>query len=120
MKIFDSKLGMNFENVSLLNLETIIVADFNIDYLSNDCNSLRLVKTLKSLSFTQLVASVTRPASGKCVDHIWSNKPQFLHKFKASTIDISILITCQSNIYVYLRVLRSLIDKSIVPSPTGI
>ena len=79
---------MNFENVSLLNLETIIVGDFNINYLSNDCNSHRLVKTLKSLSFTQLVASVTRPASGKCLDHIWSNKLQFLHK--VSTIDISI------------------------------
>ena len=88
VKIFDSKLGMNFENVSLLNLETIIVGDFNIDYLSNDYNSHRLVKTLKSLSFTQLVASVTRPVSGKCLDHIWSNKPQFLHK--VSTIDISI------------------------------
>ena len=88
VKIFESKLGMNFENVSLLNLETIIVGDFNIDYLSNGYNSHRLVKTLKSLSFTQLVASVTRPTSGKCLDHIWSNNLQFLHK--VSTIDISI------------------------------
>ena len=43
---------------------------------------------MKSLSFTQLMASATRPASGKYLDHIWSNKPQFLHK--ASTIDIFI------------------------------
>ena len=88
MKIFDSKLGMNFENVSLLNLETIIVGDFNIDYLSNDYNSHRLVKILKSILFTQLLALVTRPTSGKCLDHIRSNKPQFLHE--VSTIDISI------------------------------
>ena len=53
VKIFDCKLGMNFESVSLLNLETIIVGDLNIDYLSNDYNSHQLLKTLKSLSFTQ-------------------------------------------------------------------
>ena len=76
----DSKLGMNFESVSLLNLETIILGDFNIDYLDNAGNSHRLVKIMKSLSFTQLMASATRPASGKCLDHIWSNKPQVLHK----------------------------------------
>ena len=33
---------MNFESVLLLNLETIILGDFNIDYLDNACNSHRL------------------------------------------------------------------------------
>ena len=71
---------MNFENASLLNLETIILGDFNIDYLDNNCDSHRLIKALKSLSFTQLMVCVTRPASGKCLDHIWMNKPQYLYK----------------------------------------
>lgn len=53
-KDFDSKLGMNFENLSFLNLETIIVGDYSIDYLANDCSSHRLIKALKSLSLPNL------------------------------------------------------------------
>ncbi len=104
----DIKLGMNFENASLLNLETIILGDFNIDCLDNNCDSHRLIKVLKSLSFTQVMVCVTRPASGKCLDHIWTDKPQYLYKASARDIFIS-LITCQSNVYVSL--LKSQINK---------
>ena len=36
----------------------------------------RLIKAVHGMNFTQLVNEVTRPVSGTCLDHIYSNHPQ--------------------------------------------
>ena len=59
----------------MLNRETILTGDFNIDWLNCSYKKHRLVKALKDFKFTQLVTTVTRPAINSCLDHIWSNAP---------------------------------------------
>ena len=76
-KAQDKNIGKNIENVHLLNRETILLGDFNINYLNKSAlNKHRLVKTLGNLHFTQVVKDITRPISGKCLDHIWANYPE--------------------------------------------
>ena len=78
-KAQDKNIGKNIENVHLLNRETILLGDFNINYLNKSAlNKHRLVKTLGNLHFTQVVKDITRPISGKCLDHIWANYPERL------------------------------------------
>ncbi len=84
----DNKLGMRFENVALLNVETVILGDFNVDYFDTNYHSHLLMKVLKSLLFSQLLKFASRPTSGKCPNHIWTHKPNFSHE--ASTRDIYI------------------------------
>ena len=75
----DKNIGKNIENVHLLNRETILLGDFNIDYLNKSAfNKHKLVKTLGNLHFTQVVKDITRPISGKCLDHICANYPERL------------------------------------------
>ena len=57
---YDNRLGKNIENVHLLNLETILLGDLNIDFASSNCTKHRLVKSFQDTKFTQLVISVTR------------------------------------------------------------
>ena len=83
---YDNRLGKNIENVHLLNLETILLGDLNIDFASSNCTKHRLVKSLQDTKFTQLVISVTRPSSASSIDHIWSNKPE--HIANVTTRDI--------------------------------
>ena len=72
----NQKLGKNIENVYLINKETILLGDLNIDYINfTDFNKHKLIKTLLSLKMTQLNSGVTRPVSGKCLDHVWSSHP---------------------------------------------
>ena len=63
------------EYIIMLNRETILTGDFNIDWLNCSYKKHRLVKALKDFKFTQLVTTVTRPAINSCLDHIWSNAP---------------------------------------------
>ena len=54
----DIALEENIERVHLLNKETIILTDINIDYMNRrDYDKHRLVKGLKSMHFKQLVDS---------------------------------------------------------------
>ena len=64
----DEKLAENIERVHMLNSETILIGDFNIDFLNCSYKKQRLVKALKDSKFTQLVTTVTRPASNSCLD----------------------------------------------------
>jgi hypothetical protein len=60
----DIVLEENFERVHLLNKETIILTDINIDYINRrGYDKHRLVKGLKSMHFKQLVNSITCPVS---------------------------------------------------------
>ena len=85
----DIKLVDNFERVHLLNSETILIGDFNINTLDNYYKKHRLVKALKDAKFTQLVTSITRPISGSCLDHIWSNQPDRVTHISCPNIGIS-------------------------------
>ena len=69
----DKKLAENIERVHMLNRETILTGDFNIDWLNCSYKKHRLVKALKDFKFTQLVTKGTRPAINSCLDHIWCN-----------------------------------------------
>lgn len=54
----------------------IILGDFIVDLLNaNQGSKHKLVKTLKNLHLIQHVKDVTRPASGTCLDHIWTSHP---------------------------------------------
>ena len=86
----DIKLVDNFERgAHLLNPEMILLGDFNINTLDKDCVKHRIVKALKDAKFTQLVTLITRPISGKCLDHIWSNKPDRVLNISCPNIGIS-------------------------------
>jgi hypothetical protein len=75
-KITDSILESNIEHACLRNQETILVGDFNIDYLDkNTYKSQQLTKGLRSLNFTQMVDEITRPKSKTCLDHVYSTHP---------------------------------------------
>ena len=61
MKEDDELLAKNIESSYLLNLETIISGDLNVDYLSSQAfKKHRLVRALMSMHFKQLVTQVTR------------------------------------------------------------
>ncbi len=55
----DKKLAENIERVHVLNCETFLIGDFNIDWLNCSHKKHNLVKALKDSKFTQLVTSVT-------------------------------------------------------------
>ena len=73
----------------MLNSETILIGDFNIDFLNCSYKKQRLVKAMKDSKFTQLVTTVTRPASNSCLDHIWSNTPNRIVNIVCPKICIS-------------------------------
>ncbi|KAL9968992.1 hypothetical protein ACROYT_G021146, partial [Oculina patagonica] len=86
---YDRKLADNIERAYLLNMETILTGDFNLDHSKKDFNRHRLAKDLKDSKFVQVVSFVTRPISNSCLDHIWSNKPERIVNIKCSEICIS-------------------------------
>ena len=57
--------------------------------LDNACRKYHIVKALKDYKCTQLVTSITRPVSGTCLDHIWSNKPDRVLNISCTDIGIS-------------------------------
>ena len=65
------------------------MGDFNLNYSQKDFNKHRLVKELKDSKFIQLVSFTTRPISNSCLDHIWSNKPEWIINIKCPEICIS-------------------------------
>lgn len=75
----DKRLGKNSENVHLLNKETILLGDINIDFLRTmKFQKHPFIKTLQNLNMSQLVMEITRPLSKTCLDHIWSSHPERL------------------------------------------
>ena len=75
----DKRLGKNIENVHLLNKETILLGDINIDFLCTmKFQKHPFIKTLQNLNMSQLVMEITRPLSKTCLDHIWSSHPERL------------------------------------------
>lgn len=74
----DSRIERNIENAYLQNRGTIIVGDFNINYLDHAYNSHRLAKALKNMALSQVISSVTRPKSGTCLDHCYTSHPVFI------------------------------------------
>ena len=76
----DELLEKNIESAYLLNLETIISGDTNVNYLATlNFKKHRLVRALTSMNFKQLVTKVTRPISKTCLDHIFANCPERIH-----------------------------------------
>ena len=64
--------------LSLLNMETILQGDLNLDYRrTQSFNRHRFVKDLKDSNFGQLVTEITRTASKTCLDNIWTIRPEF-------------------------------------------
>ena len=73
----DGKLENNIESAYLKNYEMHLIGDFNINYLDSSYTKHRLAKALKSMKFTQLVNSVTRPICSTCLDHYYTIHPEF-------------------------------------------
>ena len=55
---YDHRLAENIQRAYLLNMETILLGDINLDYLQKEFNSHRLVKELRDSNFKQLVRIV--------------------------------------------------------------
>ena len=82
----DKRLGKNIENVHLLNKETILFGDINIDFLCTmKFQKHPFIKTLQNLNMSQLVMEITRPLSKTCLDHIWSSHPERLINVRVSS-----------------------------------
>ena len=61
----------------MLNKETVIVSDINIDYRDKPgYNKHRLAKGLRGMHFEQLVDFITCPVSKMCLYHVYGNRPQ--------------------------------------------
>jgi len=89
-KADDIALEKNIEKVDLLNKETVLMGDLNIDALNiAHYNKHCISKTLKNLHFKQLVREITRPVSGTCLDHIHSNNPQCIVGIVCPNIGLS-------------------------------
>jgi hypothetical protein len=73
-KLFDQCI----ETAYLTNKEVILTGDFNINFLSQEFKKHYLSKSLMNMHFSQLVSDVTRPSSGTCLDHIYTNKCQHI------------------------------------------
>jgi exonuclease III len=77
-KEHDLKIEQNIEMAYLRKQEMIIVGDFNINALDSRLYSKQcLIKSLKSMHLTQLVSTITRPASKTCLDHVYTSHPNF-------------------------------------------
>ena len=58
-------------------LATPLLGDVNIDGRNKKSfDKHRLIKAVHRMNFTQIVHELTRPVSGTCLDHIYSNHPQ--------------------------------------------
>ena len=58
----NKRLGKNIENVNLLNKETILLGDINIDFLCTmKFQKHPSIKTLQNWDMSQLVMKITRP-----------------------------------------------------------
>jgi len=86
----DLALEQNIERANLKCNETIVVGDFNINYLHNATYAKhRLIKGLRFMKLTQLVSTVTRPISGTCLDLLFSNHPERIANVTTSPIGLS-------------------------------
>jgi len=91
----DIRLEGNIEQAYLLNKETILLGDFNIDTLNRPkFNKHRLGKGLKTMNFDQLVNVPTRPISETCLGHIFSNQPQSIQNINCPVKDLLITYLC--------------------------
>ena len=87
----DKWLGKNIENIHLLNKETILLGDINIDFLCTmKFQKHPFIKPRQNLNMSQLVMEITRPLSKTCLNHIWSSHPEQL-------INVRVLFTGMSD-----------------------
>ena len=93
-KLFDQGI----ETAYLTNKEVILTGDFNINFLSQEFKKHYLSKSLMNMHFSQLVSDVTRPSSGTCLDHIYTNKCQ--HITAALVENYALLIIYQRLLFV--------------------
>ena len=86
----DDTIEKNLELAYLLNCEIIIIGDFNVDYLKRaSYNKHPLMRAVSSMSFKQLVTMVTRPRSGTCLDHVYTNFPNRVKSIVAHNTGLS-------------------------------
>ena len=86
----DIKIEANMEGIHLLNMETIIVSDINIDYSDKQGYAKqRLSKGLCNVHLKQLVDFTTRPVGKSCLDHVYCNQPQRIRLVTSHNIGLS-------------------------------
>ena len=86
----DIKIEELIERVHLLNKETIIVSDINIDYKDRkNYDKHRLARGLHGMNFKQLVDFITHPVSKTCLDHVYCNQPQRINLVISTDIGLA-------------------------------
>ena len=64
----------------MINKETILLDDFNVDYLTpGKFDKDFVIEGLRSHNFKQLIKEITRPLSKACLDHVWCTHPEHLN-----------------------------------------
>ena len=107
----DSRIEKNIENAYLQNRETIIVGDFNINYLNHAYNSHRLAKALKNMALSQVIYSVTRP-------HCYTSHPAFIENTSVLNFGLAhhLPLTIQRK---YAKQRRGVVSQNISQFPIG-
>jgi len=86
----DTCLEANIEQAYLLNKETVLLGDFNIDALNRSkFEKQDLCKGLKTMNFNQLIYVPTQPISGTCLDHIFPNQLKRIQSITCPVIGLS-------------------------------
>ena len=86
----DIAIEANVERINMLNKETIIVSDINIDYRNKKFYDKHwLSKGFRSMHFKKLVNFITRPVSKTCLDHVCCNQPQRIKTITSHNIGLA-------------------------------
>ena len=86
----DTRLEKNIEQAYLLNNELILLGDWNINALDRlKFKKHHLSKGLLAMNLNQLVLEITRPMSGTCLDHIYSNHSHRIHNIVCPVVGLA-------------------------------
>ena len=86
----DTRLEKNIEQAYLLNKELILLGDWNIHALDRlKFKKHHLSKGFLAMNLNQLVLEITRPTSGTCLDHIYSNHSHRIHNIVCPVVGVA-------------------------------
>ena len=86
----DTRLEKNIEQAYLLNKELILLGDWNINALDRlKFKKHHLSKGLLAMNLNQLVLEITRPMSGTCLEHIYSNHSHRIHNIVCPVVGLA-------------------------------
>ena len=77
----------------------MLTGDLNINAIDGSSKKHYAMKGLKTMHFDQLVNDVTRPVSGKCLDHIYSNRSKNFVDMRVLKYALSFANFCGAEVF---------------------